>query len=178
MERSRTDSQKVRPGIRGKRAGAKQAAKRESFPIVGVGASAGGLESVSALLRAVPPNTGMSFVIVLHLGPRLPSALAELLVKTTSMPVMEIKNGTRVEPNRVYVLTPDYDVLLENRKLRLVKRPASERVHMPIDHFFQSLAAQEKNRAIGVVLSGTGRDGTLGLRAIKAENGLSFRRGG
>ena len=127
---------------------------RNSFPVVGIGASAGGFESISNLLKNLRPDTGLAFVIIQHLGPESHSALANLLVKTTAMPVLEIRDRMPVEPNHVYVLTPNYDVLLENRMLRLVRRPSSERVHMPIDHFFQSLAEQEKERAIGVVLSG------------------------
>jgi two-component system, chemotaxis family, CheB/CheR fusion protein len=147
---------------------------KDSFPVVGIGASAGGFESISTLLKTLRPDTGLAFVIIQHLGADSHSALAHLLVKTTSMPVLEIRDRMAVESNHVYVLTPNYDVLLENRMLRLVRRPSSERVHMPIDHFFQSLAGQEKERAIGVVLSGTGTDGTLGLRAIKGEDGLTF----
>lgn len=145
-----------------------------SFPIVGIGASAGGFESVSVLLKSLRTDTGMSFVVIQHLGPNSQSQLARLLVRTTSMPVVEIQDYAPVEPNRVYVLPPNYDVVLEKRRLRLLRRPASERLHMPIDHFFESLAQEEKDRAVGVVLSGTGTDGTQGLRAIKAENGLTF----
>jgi two-component system, chemotaxis family, CheB/CheR fusion protein len=148
--------------------------KRNSFPVVGIGASAGGFESISTLLKNLRPDTGLAFVIIQHLGPESHSTLANLLLKTTSMPVLDIRDGMPIDPNHVYVLTPNFDVVVENRKLRLVRRPSSERVHMPIDHFFQSLAEQEKERAIGVVLSGTGSDGTLGLRAIKGENGLTF----
>jgi two-component system CheB/CheR fusion protein len=117
---------------------------RNSFPLVGIGASAGGFESISTLLKNLRPDTGLAFVIIQHLGPESHSRLANLLVKTTSMPVFEIRDGVPVEPNHVYVLTPNFDVVLEKRMLRLVRRPSSERVHMPIDHFFQSLAEHEK----------------------------------
>ena len=137
--------------------------ERDSFPMVGIGASAGGFESISNLLKNLRPDTGLAFVVIQHLGPDSRSTLANLLAKMTLMPVLEIRDRIPVEPNRVYVLTPNYDVLLEDRMLRLVRRPSSERVHMPIDHFFQSLAEQEKDRAIGVVLSGSGTDGTLGI---------------
>jgi two-component system, chemotaxis family, CheB/CheR fusion protein len=152
----------------------RSAKEGDSFPIVGIGASAGGFESISNLLKNLQPDTGLAFVIIQHLGPAAHSALANLLVKTTPMPVLEIRDRIPIEPNHVYVLTPNYDVILEDRKLRLVRRPSSERLHMPIDHFFQSLAAQERERAVGVVLSGSGSDGTLGLRAIKGEGGLTF----
>jgi chemotaxis response regulator CheB len=139
----------------------RSAKERDSFPIVGIGASAGGFESISNLLKNLQPDTGLAFVIIQHLGPASHSALANLLVKTTPMPVLEIRDRISIEPNHVYVLTPNYDVILEDRMLRLVRRPVAERLHMPIDHFFQSLAAQEKERAVGVVLSGSGTDGTL-----------------
>jgi len=178
MARERIVPAKKKPGREAaEKRRARAGGKGDLFPIVGIGASAGGFESISAVLRSLPADTGMSYVVVLHLGPRMPSALAQLLVKTTTMQVMEIEDGIRVEPNRVYVLPPNYDVILNKRRLRLVSRPAAERVHMPIDHFFQSLAEEEKDRAIGVVLSGTGSDGTQGLRAIKAANGLSFAEG-
>jgi two-component system, chemotaxis family, CheB/CheR fusion protein len=154
--------------------GARPADRPESFPIVGIGASAGGFESISILLKSLRPDTGLAFVIIQHLGPASHSELANLLVKTTHMPVVEVQDRMPVEPNHVYVLTPNYDVILEDRRLRLVRRPGSERVHMPIDHFFRSLAAEENERAIGVILSGTGTDGTLGLRAIKEADGLTY----
>jgi two-component system, chemotaxis family, CheB/CheR fusion protein len=122
--------------------------ERDSFPIVGIGASAGGFESISNLLKNLRPDTGLAFVVIQHLGADSRSTLANLLVKMTLMPVLEIRDRIPVEPNRVYVLTPNYDVLLEDRMLRLVRRPSSERVHMRIDHFFQSLAKQEKERAM------------------------------
>ncbi len=146
----------------------------KAFSIVGIGASAGGFESISTLLKNLRPDTGLAFVIIQHLGPTSQSALANLLVKMTQMPVVEVQDRAAVEPNHVYVLTPNYDVVLEKRRLRLLRRPSSERVHMPIDHFFQSLATEEKERAIGVVLSGTGTDGTLGLQAIKGADGLTY----
>jgi len=141
----------------------RSAKEGDSFPIVGIGASAGGFESISNLLKNLQADTGLAFVIIQHLGPASHSALANLLDKTTPMPVLEIRDRIPIEPNHVYVLTPNYDVILDDRMLRLVRRPVAERLHMPIDHFFQSLAAQEKERAVGVVLSGSGSDGTLGL---------------
>src|SRR5438105_4840869 len=139
------------------------------FPVVGVGASAGGFEAVMNLLKHLPVNTGMAFVVVLHLDPRHKSKLTELVARATAMPVHEIKDDMPVEPNRVYILPANLDVIIAQKKLKLVRRPESERLHMPIDHFFQSLAAEQGSRAIGVVLSGTGSDATVGLLAIKAE---------
>ncbi|MEW6303993.1 MAG: chemotaxis protein CheB [Verrucomicrobiota bacterium] len=144
------------------------------FPVVGIGASAGGFEAVMTLLKHMRADTGMAFVVVLHLDPRHKSKLTELVARATKMPTREIKDDMAVEPNHVFILPANLDVLLAGRKLRLVRRPESERLHMPIDHFLQSLAAEQGSRAIGVVLSGTGTDGTLGLVAIKAEGGITF----
>src|SRR5438477_3389544 len=144
------------------------------FPVVGVGASAGGFEAVMTLLKHLPVNTGMAFVVVLHLDPRHKSKLTELVARATTMPVREIKNNMPVDPNEVYVLPANLDVIIARKKLKLVRRPDSERLHMPIDHFFSSLAEEQGSRAIGVVLSGTGSDGTVGLQSIKAESGISF----
>ena len=144
------------------------------FPVVGVGASAGGFEAVMNLLKHLPVDTGMAFVVVLHLDPRHKSKLTELVARATAMPVHEIKDDMPVEPNRVYILPANLDVIIAQKTLKLVRRPESERLHMPIDHFFQSLAEEQGSRAIGVVLSGTGSDGTVGLLAIKAEAGITF----
>ena len=139
-----------------------------------MGASAGGFEAVMNLLKHLPDNTGMAFVVVLHLDPRHKSKLTELVSRATTLPVREIKDNMPVEPDHVYVLPANLDVILANKRLKLVSRPDSERLHMPIDHFFASLAEEQGSQAIGVVLSGTGSDGTLGLLAIKAEAGITF----
>src|ERR1044071_2464597 len=130
------------------------------FPMVGIGASAGGFESVMKLLKILPPDTGMAFVVVLHLDPRHESTLTELVARATPMPTVEIKDEVAPEPNHIYVLPANRDVILHQRRLRLVRRPDTERLHMPVDHFFSSLAQEQGSRAIGVVLSGTGSDGT------------------
>lgn len=152
-----------KPGVRG-----------VSFPVVGIGASAGGFEAVLTLLKHLPADTGMGFVVVMHLDPRHESKLSELVARGTKMEVSEIRDGTSIERNRVYILPANNDVLLSKKRLRLVRRPASERLHLPIDHFFASLAEVQGNRAVGIVLSGTGSDGTVGLTAIKAESGITF----
>ena len=150
------------------------AARRLPFPVVGIGASAGGFEAVGTVLKHLPTDTGMSFVVVMHLDPHHKSKLTELLSRGTAMPVREIRDGLSIEPNHVYILPPNHDAIMWEKCLRLVRRPESERLHLPIDHFFISLAAQQGEGAIGVVLSGTGTDGTAGLSAIKAEAGISF----
>ncbi len=144
-----------------------------TFPIVGIGASAGGLEAFSQLLRELPADTGMAFVLIQHLDPKHESRLPEVLSKTTAMPVLTVTARLRVEADHVYVIPPNTDMTIGGGVFALTPRAAVER-HTPIDHFFRSLAQEQEGRAIGVVLSGTGSDGTLGLRAIKAEGGITF----
>jgi two-component system, chemotaxis family, CheB/CheR fusion protein len=148
--------------------------RQASFPIVGIGASAGGLEAFRQLLRALPTDTGMAYVLVQHLDPRHESILAELLSQTTKMPVSEVKGDIRVEPNRVYVIPPSQDIGIVDGSLKLVPRSESGRPHMPIDYFLRTLAEVQGSRGIAVILSGTATDGTLGLKAIKAEGGIAF----
>jgi two-component system CheB/CheR fusion protein len=144
------------------------------FPIVGIGASAGGLEAFRQLLGALPADTGMAYVLVQHLDPRHESILANLLSQSTKMPVSEVKGDVRAEPNRVYVIPPTQDIGIVDGILKLVPRTESGRSHMPIDYFLQTLAAAQGSKGVGVVLSGTATDGTLGLKAIKAEGGIAF----
>jgi two-component system, chemotaxis family, CheB/CheR fusion protein len=147
---------------------------RYPFPIVGIGASAGGLEAFRRLLGALPIDTGMAYVLVQHLDPRHESVLAELLSHATGMAVAEVKGDVRVEPNRVYVIPPSEDIVLADGMLKLVPRSQTGSSHMPIDSFLRSLAEVQGNQGIGVILSGMASDGTLGLKAIKAEGGIAF----
>jgi two-component system CheB/CheR fusion protein len=147
---------------------------RGSFPIVGVGASAGGLEAFTELLESLPLDTGMAFVLVQHLDPQHESALPQLLSRVTSLPVHEITHGLQVEANHVYVIPPNTDLSIVRGVLRLRPRSAARVPHRSIDSFFESLAQDQRERAIGVVLSGTATDGTVGLEAIKAEGGITF----
>ena len=145
------------------------------FPIVGVGASAGGLEALTQLLAELPPDTGMAFVLIQHLAPRHPSLLADALARATTMVVGQAKDGERVVPDRVYVIPPDADVAIRAGVLTLVTRKTEARkLHLPVDYFLASLAEELGKQAIGVVLSGTASDGTEGLRAIKREGGITF----
>jgi two-component system, chemotaxis family, CheB/CheR fusion protein len=147
--------------------------ERPTFPIVGIGASAGGLEAFSQLLKGLPVDTGMAFVLIQHLDPKHESQLPDVLSRTTAMPVLAITDRLRVEPDHVYVIPANADITIAGGVIALTPRSAVDR-HTPIDHFFRSLAEEQEGRAIGVVLSGTGSDGTLGLRAIKAEGGTTF----
>jgi len=145
-----------------------------SFPVVAVGASAGGLAAFTALLQAVPPATGMAFVLIQHLEPQHKSALTALLSKATSMPVAEVSDGMTVEPNHVYVIPPNKDMTIRGGALRLSPRSRASGLPHPIDNFSAALAEEQGNAAVGVILSGTGTDGTYGLKAIKAAGGVTF----
>jgi len=141
------------------------------FPVVGIGASAGGLEAFTAFLRALSPDTGMAFVLVQHMDPSHDSLLYQLLSKATVMPVTQVSDGMSLQPNRVYVIPPNKDLTINRGVLRLASLRA---VHMPIDTFFASLAEDQQEKAIGVILSGTASDGTRGLKAIKNFGGITF----
>ncbi len=144
------------------------------FPIVGIAASAGGLEAFIQLLSQLPADTGMAFVMIQHLDPNRPSLLGEILARSTPMPVREVENGMTVEPNHVYVIPPNTKLLLQSGALRLLPRQKIDGKYMPADAFFESLAVDRGNKAIAVVLSGADGDGAIGLMAIKAAGGVTF----
>jgi len=144
---------------------------RHAFPVVGIGASAGGLDAISRTLAHLPTDLGLAYVVVQHLETERETVLADLLRKKTTMPVFVIENGMRVDPDRVYVATATAHVAITNGTFTL--RAPQERTR-PIDAFFTALASEYQNNAIGIVLSGTGTDGTNGLRAIRAEDGLTM----
>jgi len=146
----------------------------EVFSIVGIGASAGGLEAFSDLLPYLPEKTGMAFVLIQHLDPKHGSELREILARTTKIPVEEVTDGALVQPDHVYVIPPNTTMALKDGVLRLAARVLTHGRHMPIDHFLRSLADARGNRAISVILSGTASDGTEGSRAIKAAGGITF----
>src|SRR5213083_2516451 len=144
------------------------------FPVVCVGASAGGLEAFTHLLEAMPTDTGMAFVLVSHLSPSHASHLAEILSRATKMPVNEVKDEPKVQPNRVYVIPPDRNMIIADGVLKLLPRREVRGQHHPIDLFLESLAIDQRHKSIAVILSGTGSDGTLGLDEIKAAGGITF----
>ncbi len=144
------------------------------FPIVGIGASAGGLEAASEFLKALPPNTGMAYILVSHLEPTHESMLSEILSQSTTMPTREVKEGMGVEPNHVYIIPPNTNMTISNGILKLISRIKTGGPQMPIDHFFLSLAKDQGNHAIGIILSGAATDGSLGLKAIKDAGGITF----
>lgn len=145
-----------------------------SFPVVGIGASAGGLEAFTLLLQHLPPDTGMGFVMVQHLDPVHESVLTKLLAKVTSMAVHEITNNLPVEANHVYVIPPNTTLSIAHGVLKLGPRKQGRGPTRSIDSFFESLAEDQRDRAIGVILSGAGTDGAVGLEGIKAEGGITF----
>ncbi len=138
------------------------------FPVVGVGASAGGLEAFSELLGTMPADAPMALVLVQHLDPKHSSLLTDLLARTTPMRVVEVRPGMRVEPSHVYVIPPNTTITITGGVLQLSPRPVSPEPHMPIDIFLRSLAEDCRDRAIGVVLSGTASDGALGIKEAAA----------
>ncbi|HEY8904650.1 MAG TPA: chemotaxis protein CheB, partial [Rhodoferax sp.] len=148
--------------------------KLTTFPIVGIGASAGGLAAFEAFFSGMPKDAepGMAFVLVQHLAPDHKSMLVELIRRYTPMPVLEVEDTTPVQSNCVYVIAPNHDMALLNGSLQLLEPNAPRGQRLPIDFFFRSLAADQRERAIGIVLSGTGSDGTLGVRAIKEAGGM------
>jgi len=151
-----------------------QPSRNEPFPIVGIGASAGGLEAFTQLLKHLPADTGMGFVLVQHLDPDHDSALVQILARVTSMPVREVANELRIAPNHVYIIPPNTDMATAQGVLKLQRRQAGRAPHHSIDFFFESLARDQHECAIGVILSGTASDGTLGMEAIKADGGVTF----
>lgn len=143
-----------------------------SFPVVGIGASAGGLEALKHFLDHVPTESGMAFVIVQHLDPDHKGLLVELLQRITPMKVNQVEDQMRVAPNQVYVIPPNKNMTILNGILHLFDFVTARGLRLPIDYFFRSLADDRRDRSIGVILSGMGSDGTLGLRAIKEKVGL------
>ncbi len=158
-----------------------QAAEGESepsgqlgFPVVGVGASAGGLEAMEQFLQHLPADAGVAVIFVQHLSPKHVSSLTSILPRSTSMSVCEASDGMRIERDHLYVIPPDRDLAVLHGALHLMARPKAHARHMPVDYLFRSLAQDQGSHSIGVVLSGTGSDGSEGLRAIKAEGGVTF----
>lgn len=151
-----------------------QGEQKELFPIVGIGASAGGLEAFTQLLNHLPADTGMGFVLVQHLNPQQKSLLTEILSRTTQMAVTEAEEGMVVEPNHVYVIPPNVTMTIDQGVLKLKPREKTHGLSMTVDSFFFSLAEDLGNKAIGVVLSGGDGDGTRGLERIKAAGGITF----
>jgi len=144
------------------------------FPIVAIGASAGGLEAITQLVEHLTLDLGMAYVVVQHLDPKHKSMLVELLSRHTTVPVEEVKHKTKVEKNRIYVIPPNRNLYLEQDQLCLSSRHSSSAREMPIDYLFRSIALDCPGNCVGVVLSGTGSDGSLGIEEIKSAGGITF----
>jgi len=152
-----------------------QPRSRAEFSIVGVGASAGGLEAFTQFLHALPEDTGMAIILVQHLSPKHESALPELLGGATSLSVMQVTEGMEIRPNSIYVMPPNTSMGINvEGKFHLGPRPLDRTQHTPIDTFFRSLAEYAQSRAIGVILSGTAADGAVGMREIKSVGGITL----
>ena len=164
------------PEIAGKAVGLDEPSGKPvaGFPIVGIGASAGGLAAFEAFFSGMPAVTDpdMAFVLVQHLAPDHKSILTDLIRRYTRMKVFEVEDGMLVQPNCAYIIPPNCDMAFMNGALHLMEPAAPRGQRLPIDFFFRSLAQDQRERAIGIILSGTGSDGTLGVRAIKAEGGM------
>jgi two-component system CheB/CheR fusion protein len=157
-----------------KKPAAKNSTEKKAFPVIGIGASAGGLEALETFFSHMTSDSGMAFVVIQHLAPRHKSILGEILKKDTQMTVLEIQDGMKIEPNQVYLNPPDKDVALSQGAFRLAQPSALTRVRMPIDFCFRSLAEDQREKAVCIILSGTGSDGTLGLEEVKAAGGLTL----
>ena len=149
------------------------ATKHDSF-LVGIGASAGGLKPLESFFQSMPPDTGASFVVVQHLSPDFKSLMESLLGRKTEMNVERVVDGVTIEPNRIYLIPPKKNMVVEGNRLRLYDQDSTAHVgpNFPIDRFFESLGREFQNRAIAVVLSGTGTDGTRGVRTVSENGGL------
>ena len=149
----------------------------QRFPIVAIGASAGGVEALSAFFEALPPDAGLAFVLVLHLAPDRHSFLVDILAQHTTLPVKPAANGDKIVPNTVSVLQPGTTVTVANGRLVVRTVDAASPERRPIDVLFSSLAVDQGEMAVGIVLSGAGSDGALGVKAIKEFGGLTFAQG-
>ena len=147
------------------------------FPIVGIGASAGGIDAFRAFFNHMPADSGMAFIVILHLPAEYKSMLGDILSRWTSMSVVDATDGTPIKANHVYVPPPQGIVTIVDRCLGIKTPEDNDRVHHPIDGFFDSLGTAIGERAVGIVLSGTGSDGALGLKAIKERGGLTIAQG-
>ncbi len=140
--------------------------------VVGIGASAGGLEALRSFFSSMPVDSGMAFVVIQHLAPDHKSLMVELLARATLIPVSRAEQGTLVESNRIYLIPPGFNMTIQGNRLQLMPPPGGKTLNLPIDIFFRSLAVECAERAIAVILSGTGSDGARGIRAVKEAGGM------
>src|SRR4030095_2536547 len=172
MKKKPATSSKKKPTARAVKK--KQVRRSKPFPIVAIGASAGGIEAITELLKNLSPDTGMAYVYIQHLDPNHPSMLSTILSKTTTMKVMEAEEMMRIERNHVYIIPPNKEMFILDGVLSLNPRPAKPVISMPINQFFISLADKQKEGSIGIILSGNAHDGVVGLKAIKNAGGFTL----
>ncbi|MFX1258887.1 MAG: chemotaxis protein CheB [Promethearchaeota archaeon] len=144
------------------------------FPVVGIGASAGGLEAFEQFFSNIPIDTGMAFILITHLDPTHKSILSDLIRRYTRINVVEAEENMQIKPNCAYIIPPNRNMTISKGRLHLSEQSISRGIRLPIDHFFRSLATDLKEKAIGIILSGSGTDGTLGLREIKGIGGMTM----
>ncbi len=152
----------------------KKIVKKESFTVVAIGASAGGLEAITHFLQNLSPDTGMAYIFVQHLSPDHKSMLTTLLSKVTKMKVQEVEDMEKMEPNNVYVIPYNKEIVVTNGHIKLIPRPKNKTTNLSIDVLFTSLAVTHKKNVIGIILSGNGSDGSIGLKEIKLAGGVTF----
>lgn len=146
----------------------------KDLQIIGIGASAGGLEALEIFFNNCPVDTNLTFVVIQHLSPDYKSMMPELLSRRTKMKVRLAESASILQPNHVYLIPGNKNIVLNGAKLELQDRAPINRLNLPIDLFFESLARERKDKAIGIILSGTGSDGTKGAKAIKEAGGTIF----
>src|SRR3989344_791986 len=144
------------------------------FPVVGIGASAGGLKALITLFESMPADCGMAFVVIMHLSPKHESKADQILQKATRMPVLQVTQPTPIERNHIYVIPPALDLAMNDGYLRLTEPQRERGVQVAIDLFFRTLADTHHTHAIGIVLSGSGADGSVGLSRIKEQGGITL----
>src|SRR6266478_8150201 len=166
-----------RSAVYNNRSSTRRKAVMPNLPIVGIGASAGGVEALERFFKSMPPTNGMGFVVVTHLPPNRESMLAPIIGRATKMAVVDARDGEMVEAEHVYVLPAGAILTIREGRLRVRHTGTAEHQRTPIDVFFTSLAQDRAEHAIGIVLSGGGSDGTLGLKAIKEHGGLTIAQG-
>jgi two-component system CheB/CheR fusion protein len=155
-------------------AGSGKSGGSKHFPIVGLGGSAGSFASFEKFFTHLPADSGIAFVIILHLDPNHKGQVSELVKNYTAMPVIEAHDGIAVEPDHVYIIPPNKDMGIHNRKLLLLNPAKPNGYRQPIDYFLQSLADDQWNRAVGIIFSGMGSDGETGIRMIKEKLGMAM----
>ncbi|WP_037321105.1 chemotaxis protein CheB [Salegentibacter sp. Hel_I_6] len=146
--------------------------KTDEPRVIAVGASAGGLEALKSFFEGIPETDKNAYVVIQHLSPDYKSMMGELLKKNTNLPILEIKDGMKMKQGHIYLIPPVNNLTFSDNKLHLVEKPKNQSLNLPIDMFFEALSKERKEKAIGVILSGTGSDGTRGVRAIKERDGM------